>query len=557
MKKLYSLKIAGKIGSGFGILALAIILNAYFTNKVLNNSRELNEEITKVYQPSEELLVRMRDMINNSQMLIKSWVFVEKVADTPDKLKLVKLHNQDYPQLQRKLSKISDEWVDSTRIKFQNLSLSIDTLFTMHHAVMDLLTSMAAYDDANLMFLRITPLVSSDSGALIIKKTSEILSNLDKLISIQQATVSKRQLDMNESFKGLQNFIFITCLILIVVSLLLAFFTVRSLVVPIKYLKKLLRSMSRGVLPDRTIKESSDEIGEMTKALNELVSGLKALSGFALEIGRGNYDSDFKPLSDDDVLGNALLRMRDDLKSATVEDAKRKLEDEQRNWATTGVAKFSDVLRHDNDKLDVLSYNVISNLVKYMDANQGGIFIINDNDQSNVFIELVACYAFSRKRHLGKNIQLGEGLVGRCILEKETIYLTDIPDSYVKINSGLGDSNPRSLLLVPLAMNDDVFGVIEIASFKEIQAYQIEFVVKIAEIIAATLSTVKINMKTTDLLEQSRIQAEELAAQEEEMRQNMEELRATQEQSSRKEQDLQVALEDMQRKLDGNKRRSN
>src|ERR1035437_2187630 len=145
MKKLYSLKIAGKIGSGFGILALAIILNAYFTNKVLNNSRELNEEITKVYQPSEELLVRMRDMINNSQMLIKSWVFVEKVADTPDKLKLVKLHNQDYPQLQRKLSKISDEWVDSTRIKFQNLSLSIDTLFTMHHAVMDLLTSMAAY----------------------------------------------------------------------------------------------------------------------------------------------------------------------------------------------------------------------------------------------------------------------------------------------------------------------------------------------------------------------------------------------------------------------------
>ena len=557
MKKLYSLKIAGKIGSGFGILALAIILNSYFTNEVLNKSRKLNEQITTVYQPSEELLVRLRDMINNSQMLIKSWVFVEKVADTPDKLKLVKLHNQDYPLLQRKLSKISDEWVDSTRIKFQNLSLSIDTLFTMHHTVMDLLTSMAAYDDANLMFLRITPLVSSDSGALIIKKTSEILSNLDKLISIQQATVSKRQQAMNESFKGLQNFIFLTCLVLIGVSLLLAFFTVRSLVVPVKYLKKLLRSMSRGILPNRTIRESGDEIGEMTKALNELVSGLKALSGFALEIGRGNYDSDFKPLSDDDVLGNALLRMRDDLKSATVEDAKRKLEDEQRNWATTGVAKFSDVLRHDNDKLDVLSYNVISNLVKYMDANQGGIFIVNDNDQSNVFIELVACYAFSQKRHLEKNIQLGEGLVGRCILEKETIYLTDIPDSYIKINSGLGDSNPRSLLLVPLAINDDVFGVIEIASFKEIQAYQIEFVVKIAEIIAATLSTVKINMKTTDLLEQSRIQAEELAAQEEEMRQNMEELRATQEQSSRKEQELQVALEDMQRKIDGNKRRSN
>jgi methyl-accepting chemotaxis protein len=558
MKKLFTFKIAWKIGSGFGILALAIVINAYFTNQVLDNSRKLNEDITKVYQPSEELLVRMRDMINNSQMLIKSWVFVEKVADTPDKIKLVKLHNQDYPELQRKLSKISDEWEDSTtRIKFQNLSLSIDTLFTMHHTVMDLLTSMAAYNDANLMFLYITPLVSSDSGALIIKKTSEILSGLDKLISIQQATVSARQQDMNGSFERLRRFIFLTCLLLIGVSLLLAFFTVRSLVVPIKYMKKLLLSMSRGVLPDRNIRASGDEIGEMTKALNELVSGLKALSGFALEIGRGNYNTDFKPLSDDDVLGNALLRMRDDLKSATVEDTKRKIEDEQRNWATTGVAKFSDILRQDNDKLNALSYNVISNLVKYMDANQGGIFIINDNDQSNVFIELVACYAYNRKRHLEKNIQLGEGLVGRCILEKETIYLTDIPDNYVKINSGLGDANPRSLLLVPLAMNDDVFGVIEVASFKDIPAYQIDFVVKIAEIIAATLSTVKINMKTTDLLEQSRIQAEELAAQEEEMRQNMEELRATQEQSSRREQELQVSLEDMQRKLDGNKRRSN
>jgi len=246
--------------------------------------------------------------------------------------------------------------------------------------------------------------------------------------------------------------------------------------------------------------------------------------------------------------------MRDDLKAATIEDTKRKLEDEQRNWATLGVAKFSDILRQDNDKLDVLSYNVISNLVKYLDANQGGIFLINDNDKSNIFIELVGCYAFNHKRHLQKQIHIGEGLVGRCILEKETIYLTDIPDNYVKITSGLGDANPRSLLLVPLAMNDEVFGVIEIASFKDIQPYQIEFVEKIAEIIASTLSAVKINMQTTILLEQSRIQAEELSAQEEEMRQNMEELRATQEQSSRKEQELRVALEDMKRNTNkGNK----
>ena len=253
--------------------------------------------------------------------------------------------------------------------------------------------------------------------------------------------------------------------------------------------------MSKGILPTEKIRETNDEIGEMSKALNELVQGLKALSGFALEIGRGNFSHDFKPLSDDDVLGNSLLRMRDDLKLAAEEDAKRKIEDEQRNWATAGIAKFSDILRHDNDKLDTLSYNVLSSLVEYLGANQGGIFIINSTDGPESFSELVACYAYDRRKYLQKRIEMGEGLVGRCILEKETIYLTDIPENYIKINSGMGEATPRSLILVPLEVNDEVFGVIEIASFSNLQAYQREFVEKIAEIVASTISTVKINMQ--------------------------------------------------------------
>jgi GAF domain-containing protein len=552
MKKKFTLKIAGKIGLGFGILILALILNAIFIIKVLNTSRDLNEVMTSVYQPSEELLVSMRDMINNSQMLIKSWVYVDKVADTPDKLKLIQLHDVNFPKLQQDLARIVPLWDDTSRLAFENLSKAItDTLFVMHHLITDQLTSMAAYDDAGIMF-PIYPLVS-DNGDIIVK-TSQILTNLDNLIKRQQSKVTDSRAEMDKSFDGVKKFIIRTCIALVLVSLLLAILTVRSIVVPIIYMKRVLLSMSKGLLPDKTIKERGDEIGEMSKALNELVLGLKALSGFALEIGRGNYNNDFKPLSDDDVLGNSLVRMRDDLKAAAIEDTKRKLEDEQRTWATIGVAKFSDVLRQDNDKFDLLSYNVISNLVVYLYANQGGIFLINDSDKSNIFIDLVACYAFNRMKHLQKQIQLGEGLVGRCILEKETIYLTDIPDNYIKITSGLGDANPKCLLLVPLAMNDEVFGVIEIASFKNIQPYQIEFVEKIAEIIASTLSAVKINMQTTILLEQSRIQAEELAAQEEEMRQNMEELRATQEQSSRKEQELRVALDDMKRKVNKKKK---
>jgi GAF domain-containing protein len=546
MKKKFTFKLATKIGLGFGVLGLALIVNAILINNVLNNSRRINENISKVYQPSEELLINMHTMINNSQMLIKSWVFVDKNPEATDKLNLIRLQNKDFQAVQRSINRIVDQWDVTDRNEFESISKAIaDTLFAMHQQVMGQLNKMSSYDDAGTMFA-IIPLVEANGD--IISKTNQILSRLSNLIVHQQEKVRVARAEMDASFVSLKKNVILSCLALIIVSLLIAFITVHSLVVSVNYIKDIILAMSKGILPGEKIKETDDEIGEMSKALNELVLGLKDLSGFALEIGRGNYDSEFKPLSEKDVLGNSLLRMRDDLKAAAIEEAKRKLEDEQRNWATTGVAKFSDILRHDNDKFDVLSYNVISNLVKYLEANQGGIFILNDSDKSAAFIELVSCYAFNRQKYLQKRIELGEGLVGRCILERETIYLTDIPDSYIKITSGLGDANPRTLLLVPLMMNDNVFGVIEIASFKEVMTYQIEFVEKIAEIIAATLSSVRINMQTTKLLDQSRIQAEELAAQEEEMRQNMEELRATQEQSSRKELELKGALDEMQRR---------
>lgn len=242
---------------------------------------------------------------------------------------------------------------------------------------------------------------------------------------------------------------------------------------------------------------------------------------------------DFELKDKNDFLGKTLLELKDYLSQNREAEKTRRKEDDQRTWVAEGLAKFSDILRKDNDNIEELSYNIISELVNYLGANQGGFYTLNDQDTKDLHFEMTACYAYERKKYSEKRIEWGEGLVGSAALEKQTIHMTKIPDSYLDITSGLGKANPKSLLIVPLIVNEELHGIMEVASFKDFEQYQVDFTEKVAESIASTLSTVKINVRTAKLLKESREQAEVLATQEEQMRQNMEELQATQEEAAR------------------------
>ena len=314
----------------------------------------------------------------------------------------------------------------------------------------------------------------------------------------------------------------------------------RPISIDIKKLGKAIDTMAEGQLPEHLPTYRIDDIGQLIGSTNELIDNLGKTAVFAEEIGKNNLHAKYTPASKDDVLGNALLRMRESLVMTQKEEEIRKIEEEKQNWVTTGLAKFAEILRQNNNDLTILSENIIQQLINYLNANQGGIFAINDEDGHEKALDLVASFAYNRKKHLTKQILLGEGLVGTCAIEKQTIHLKEIPNDYIAITSGLGQATPTNLLIVPLKLEDSVFGVIEIASFNEFQPHEIEFVEKLSHSIASTLSSVKINLRTTYLLEQSQQQREEIAAQEEEMRQNMEEMQATQEEMQRKSAELQA-----------------
>lgn len=266
----------------------------------------------------------------------------------------------------------------------------------------------------------------------------------------------------------------------------------------------------------------------LKKQLSENKNHVSGAAEFVKSIEEGNlevrYNGDDQ-VDTDNTLAISLISMRDQMKRISAEE-------KERSWVSEGMAKFVEILRSKGDDMARLSDDIIRNLIKYMNANQGALYVVN-NQGKDTFIEMVACYAYDRKKYLNKQILPGEGLIGQVVLEKESIYMTSLPDNYIHITSGLGDALPRQLLIVPLKIEDKVLGVVEIASFQEIKQYQIEFVEKLGESIASTISSVKVGENTHKLLLETQVQAEQLRSQEEEMRQNMEELSATQEEMHR------------------------
>ena len=274
-------------------------------------------------------------------------------------------------------------------------------------------------------------------------------------------------------------------------------------------------------------------IEEANDRCESQIARKEEIQAFIDKLKTNEFDVELKELDETDKLGKSLVELKSHLIKNREEEERRHKEDEQRSWATEGLAEFAEILRKDNDDMEKLSFSIISSLVKYLGANQAGFFLLNDDEEEKRYFELTACYAFERKKFFKKEIAWAEGLIGMCALEMDYIFMTDVPEDYVNITSGLGDGNPKCLLLVPLVVNDEIHGVIEIASFQVFENYKIEFVKKLAESIASTISSVKVNIRTSRLLRESQEQAERLAQQEEEMRQNMEELRATQEEAAR------------------------
>jgi len=291
-------------------------------------------------------------------------------------------------------------------------------------------------------------------------------------------------------------------------------------------------------------KVTTNEIGLVAEQINDTLEDLRDATDFVIAIGEGKLDIDYRSLDKhyaggNNLLADSLIGMQSRLKALNEEEGKRQ-------WANEGLAKFVDILRSSNDDLTLLGDKIIAALVQYTNSNQGSLYILNDEDASNKHLDLISLFAFDTKKFVQQKIKPGEGILGQTYLEKETNYLTNLPEDYIRITSGLGDANPKSILIAPLKVDTQVYGMIELASFSAYLPHEIAFVEKLGESIASTLASVRSAQRNRQLIQQFQQQTEEMRAQEEEMRQNMEELQATQEEISRKEKNYLVRIQELE-----------
>lgn len=530
-KSRFRLTIGNKILGSFVILIalfIVVVTIIFMNGNTIDNAVRNSGDN---FRPSKDAINDFILLVTRARMLSTNWVYLQ--SNEEDKNALRDLQDKGYPDLKKRINQLKVNWDPNRAKRIDSLFASFEALIKIQkESIQANLQKFENYEDPTVKFLAENSIESE-----VTPMTNVIIKKLNAMANEQTKVTTESDVKVLNSIDTLKNLTLILGGVFLIISLISAFYLLSSVTKPVNFLKNIVVKLGRGELvEEKRAKFNNDEIGDMAIAMDNLVNGLKGTTTFAENIGNGNYRSDFKPLSDHDVLGNALINMRNNLSKVAEDDKKR-------NWATEGLAKFGEILRTNNNDLLKLSDEIIGNLVKYLKANQGALYIIDDVEGSEEpSMSMKACYAWDKKKFMNNKIHRGEGLAGQAWQEGDIVYLTEVPQNYIRITSGLGDANPTSVLIVPLKVNDQIFGVVEVASFNVFQDFEIEFVQKIAESIASTISAVKINARTQRLLEESQEMTEQMRAQEEEMRQNMEELQATQEEMQRSQAETESTM---------------
>ncbi|MEG3848282.1 response regulator, partial [Microcoleus sp. herbarium19] len=293
---------------------------------------------------------------------------------------------------------------------------------------------------------------------------------------------------------------------------------------------------------------------DLTDNVNELAANLttqlRAIAEVAIAVTKGDLTRSISVATEGEV---AIVKDNINQMIANLRETTQK--NTEQDWLKTNLAKFTRMLQGQRD-LETVSKLILSELTPLVSA-QHGVFFMMEGIEHDPFLKLLSTYAYRERKNLGNKFKLGEGLVGQCALEKERILLTEVPDNYVKISSGLGESTPLNVVVLPVLFEEQVTAVIELASFRRFSEIHLTFLDQLTESIAIVLNTIASNMRTEELLKQSQSLTEELQSQQKELtesnkrlEQQAQSLRASEELLKNQQEELQQTNEELEEKAE-------
>ncbi|HWG44863.1 MAG TPA: HAMP domain-containing protein, partial [Gemmataceae bacterium] len=259
----------------------------------------------------------------------------------------------------------------------------------------------------------------------------------------------------------------------------------------------------------------------LTENVNQLAANLttqvRAIAEVATAVTKGDLTRSItvEALGEVAALKDNINEMIRNLKDTTLKNS-------EQDWLKTNLAKFSRMLQGQKD-LNTVGRLILSELVPVVGAQQAVFYVLPPSKmEESPQLKLLASYA--DQKDIPKEINLGEGLVGQCALEKQKIHITHTPPDYIRISSGLGTSPPKSIIVLPVLFEKQVKGILELASFESFNPTHQAFLDELTESIGIVLNTIEANMRTEDLLKQSQSLAQELGSRQEELQNTNQEL---------------------------------
>ncbi len=258
----------------------------------------------------------------------------------------------------------------------------------------------------------------------------------------------------------------------------------------------------------------------LTENVNQLAQNLttqvRSISEVASAVTKGDLTRNIRVDAKGEVeaLKDTINQMITNLRETTT------LNQEQ-DWLKSNLAKFTQMLQGQKD-LQTVAKRILSELAQVVAAHYGAFYILSAEEKPK--LKLYAAYAYRAEKQIPREFGIGEGLVGQCAFEKERIIISNVPNDYVKVSSGLGRARPANLIVLPVLFENNVKAVIELGSLDTFSQIHLDFLNQLTESIGIVVNTIETNTRTEELLAQSQSLAGELKIQQEELRRTNDEL---------------------------------